>query len=95
MSAEKEKCISYEQIHLIFLLNDSSKGIDTVTEIGYGAFAGCRALININFPASLEKIGDEVFTGSPLVQVTVVSGSRAEAFCLENGIPIREADQGQ
>lgn len=68
---------------------------DTVTEIGYAAFAGCRALININFPASLVKIGDEVFTGSPLVQVTVVSGSRAEAFCLENGIPIREADQGQ
>ena len=43
-----------------------------MTEIGYGAFADCTALTNVDIPEGTEKIDDFAFAGcSSLTRVTL------------------------
>ena len=44
---------------------------NTVTAIGYAAFAGCRQLTSVTIPASVTSIGDYAFAGSGLTSVFV------------------------
>ena len=61
----------------------------SVTSIGACAFRGCDALESVVIHAGVEFIGDFAFDECPSLTVTVVPGSAAEQYCLENGIPAK------
>ena len=44
---------------------------NSVTEIGVGAFMGCKSLTSVTIPNSVTEIGDKAFEGCPLESVTV------------------------
>ena len=58
-----------------------------LTEIGYGAFAGCKALSQVNFPSTLTAISAIAFKGTALTAITLPAsvahvGNGAFAQCL-------------
>jgi len=56
--------------------------------IGSRAFADMKNLLYVELPASLEYIAPDAFDGSDVVEFVVPAGSYAEAYCLENGLPV-------
>lgn len=56
--------------------------------IGSRAFADMKNLLYVELPASLEYIAPDAFSGSDAVEFVVPAGSYAEAYCLENGLPV-------
>ena len=59
---------------------------ETVTYIGNSAFAYCSRLTNVTVPASVKSIFAKTFYKSSKLTLTVVSGSYAESFAIDNGI---------
>ena len=62
---------------------------DGVTHIGRRAFFDCLRLEEVVIPASVEFIGEEAFRRCEALRATVVQGSYAERYCLENEIDYR------
>ncbi len=62
---------------------------DTVTEIGWFAFADCPALSTVTLPASVARIGYDAFAGSPLVTLVCPADSYAAAYAASFGIAYR------
>jgi len=60
---------------------------DSVTNIGDFAFFGCVGLTGAGIPASVTSIGLEAFDGCDGLALTVISGSAAQQYARENGIP--------
>jgi len=58
----------------------------SVARICDGAFRGCAGLFSVILPDSVEEIGKEAFDDCPDVTLTVKRGSRAEEYCIENGL---------
>jgi hypothetical protein len=56
-----------------------------VTEFGVRAFYGCSGLYAVTFPACLEKVQTEAFTGYPLREVQV-GLEEVSAVCLSAGV---------
>lgn len=50
--------------------------------IGYGAFSGCKNLIRINIPGSIEEAGDNIFKGCVALKTIEISEG-AEYFDTE------------
>ena len=65
---------------------------DGVDSIGSSAFYGCVSLTEATVPASVTSIGDGAFNGCPSLTLIVTSGSFAETFAQENGIPCKYAN---
>lgn len=57
--------------------------------IGENAFDGCSSLEKITIPKSVTKIGDYAFWYCPKVTIYGESGSYAEQYAKENGIPFK------
>ena len=55
--------------------------------IGNDAFVGCEGLKTLSLPAGIEYIGEYVFADCPLLTLSVVRGSYAETWAMENGMP--------
>ena len=62
---------------------------ESITSIELLAFSGCDSLTNLNIPASVISIENAVFSNCPHLTLTVTSGSYAEAYAKENGIPYK------
>lgn len=60
-----------------------------LVSIEKSAFSNCWEMKSINIPESVTEIGDDIFHGCTSLIVTVVPGSAAERYCLENGIPTK------
>ena len=58
-----------------------------ITSIGNFVFADCENLEYIVIPISVTQIGDDTFDGCEDFMVRGYSGSFAEEYALENGIP--------
>ncbi len=59
---------------------------ETVTYIGNSAFAYCSRLASINLPASVKTMFAKTFYKSNALVLTVVSGTYAETFAINNNI---------
>lgn len=57
------------------------------TIIGYNAFQNCSILTKVVIPDSVKGIGVYAFNSSPLVQIYGVTGSYAEGYAKQWGIP--------
>ena len=87
--------IDHEAFRQCYSLTDLTlpEGIQT---IGSCAFEDCKGLTDIHLPASLTEIGDRAFTYYNAYSVpnhvplkatfTVVAGTYAEQYCIENGL---------
>ena len=63
---------------------------DGVKTIGNQAFNMCTALSSVTIPASVTSIGENAFTEcSEDLIITVVRGSYAEQYCVDNDLPYR------
>jgi len=60
---------------------------DSVTSIGNHAFRGCSGLTAMTIPDSVTKIGDNAFAGCDALILSVRTGSYAEKYAIQNGIP--------
>ncbi len=59
---------------------------DGVTQIGNRCFAGCAQLEAVYIPASVKKLGEDVFRNSDNVTVYTTQGSAAQKYCSENNV---------
>ena len=59
---------------------------ETVTYVGNSAFAYCSRLVKVEAPASVKTMFNKTFYKSPAVVLTVVSGSYAETYAINNNI---------
>ena len=59
-----------------------------VTEIGDGAFEGCRSLTHVTIPGSVTYICYGAFEGCRSLTISTPAGSCAEAYAKQNGIPV-------
>ena len=57
---------------------------ESLESIGPGAFSNCPGLTEVRLPAGLQELGELVFGNCPALTLTVVPGSPAEQYCLEN-----------
>ena len=60
---------------------------DGVTEIGWGAFDECESLTDVFIPESVIKIGNQAFENCPNLTIYGKTGSYAEQYATENGMP--------
>jgi len=60
---------------------------ETLKEIGTEAFAFCTGLTNLNVPASIEKFGENVFSGCKSVVLSVTRPSAAHEYAKQSGTP--------
>ena len=60
---------------------------DSVTSIGEIAFSWCDSLTTVTIPDSVTSIGDMAFYGCDNLTASVLVGSYAETYCIENNIP--------
>lgn len=51
------------------------------------AFSGCTSLTNIYIPSTVTSIDPTAFSSNPQLTITCDSGSYAEQYCIDNGIP--------
>ena len=65
---------------------------EQVERIEARAFADCGALTYIYLPKSVTSIADDAFAGSDGIVIGCYSGSDAERFASDNGIPCRVLD---
>ena len=66
------------------------EGVET---IGPRAFCDCENLTEVVIPASVTSIGEDAFRGCiSLTNVFVTSGSYAEQYCIDNGLPYTTTD---
>ena len=63
---------------------------DTVTEIGWFAFADCPSLASVILPASLESISYGAFDGCDRLTITCPADSYAAAYAKSFAIPHKE-----
>ena len=56
-------------------------------EIGLSSFFGCEQLTSLTVPAGVESIGEGAFNNCEQLTVNVQTGSAAEQYCRDNGIP--------
>lgn len=61
---------------------------DTVTSIGKYAFAYCVTLETVTIPSSVTSIGKNAFQNSKKVIIECESGSYAETYAKESGVPV-------
>lgn len=59
-------------------------------QVGDMVFYACKNLRSVQMPKSIEYIGNDLFIGVNHVQIVTESGSNAETYASENGIPYRE-----
>lgn len=62
---------------------------DTVTEIGWFAFADCTSLTSVTLPASVASIGYGAFDGCPNLTVYCPKDSYAAQFAISFGLRVR------
>ena len=62
---------------------------DTVTEIGWHAFADCTSLTSVTLPASVTSIGYGAFDGCPGLTVYCPRDSYAAQFAISFGLRVR------
>lgn len=60
---------------------------NNITTIESYAFAGCSSLTNIYIPSTVTSIDPTAFSSNPQLTITCDSGSYAEQYCIDNGIP--------
>lgn len=63
-----------------------------VKEIQNGAMKGCPALRWVSIPASVTKIGEDVFDEGVTPVICGEKGSYAEAYAMKKGLPFTEKD---
>lgn len=63
---------------------------DSVTEIGWFAFADCKSLTSVILPASVESIGYGAFDGCQSLTIIAPADSYAAAYARSFGIPHEE-----
>ena len=66
-----------------------------VTEIGNGAFRGCKNLAGVSLPASVTQIGEDAFDEPGNLAFTAARGSFAGQFCTEHGYRVTWAEDGE
>ena len=76
------ECISLQKIEI-------GEG---VKEIQNGAMKGCPALRWVSIPASVTKIGEDVFDEGVTPVICGEKGSYAEAYAMKKGLPFTEKD---
>lgn len=62
---------------------------DRVIQINGGAFVGCENLKTISIPGNTYKISEDAFYNCFVLNIVGISGSYAEDFAKETGIPFR------
>ena len=62
---------------------------DTVTELGWFAFADCTSLTSVTLPASVASIGYGAFDGCPNLTVYCPKDSYAAQFAISFGLRVR------
>ena len=60
---------------------------ESLEEIGKYAFCGCRSLESLSLPAQVAQIGPYAFKDCGALTVSVVKGSFAHTWCMENRVP--------
>lgn len=65
---------------------------ETVVEIGDYAFNGCASLDSITIPAAVTTIGEDAFDGCSWLTIYGSTGSEAERYADEHGIPFIDPD---
>ena len=65
---------------------------ENVQSIGPGAFADCKQLVYIYIPSSVTDIAADAFSGSDSVVIGCKSGSYAQQYALDKGIPFSLKD---
>ena len=66
---------------------------NTVTSIGRSSFYNCPLLGEINIPGSVTSIADNAFDGWKNLVFKGISGTTAETYANEKGIPFKESIQ--
>jgi len=61
----------------------------SVEEIGAYAFSDCDKLTRVEIPSGVTTLGRGVFNGCDKLTLSVSSGSAAETYAIEQGIPYR------
>lgn len=72
-----KNCVSLERIVIP----------DGIEWIANNAFSGCTSLKSVVIPRSVDEIGDNAFTDCPNLKLYVYSGSYAQMWASEHGIP--------
>ena len=62
---------------------------DSVTSIGWRAFYNCESLTSVTIPESVTSIWIFAFDGCPNLTISAASGSYAEEYAKDNGIPFK------